>query len=230
MATKDLRSNAGLCNSLEKVYLVDEKKRITSPYFNVWIPSLMDGIEKGTEDQEEELDVSKVLLNEDISVVGSTNIKTSGCIRAKSIHPYRFKHEGWIPEFKVETITYETTTHPTGSADNIDASSSEGVTERTDHDHPIIKAFKMIGNTLKNTVFKGSTSSKMVVTNSTEVDYQELNRIYITKGHAMYGSFVNGSDGEFVILAIDNVVPYYDEDEDNGTNDQMATTDTHGGN
>lgn len=229
MATKDLRANSGLCNSIEKVYLMDEKKRITSPYFNVWIPSLMGDIPQGTDDVDEEVDLTGVLLNDEIDF-SMNSVKTSGCIRAKSIHPYRFKHEGWIPEFKVETITYETTSHPTGSSEEISASSSNGVTERTDHDHPIIKAFKMISNTLKNTVFKGSTSTKMVVTNSTEVDYQELNRVYITKGHPMYGSFVNGSDGEFVILAIDNVVPYYDEDEDNNTNDQMPTTDTHGGN
>lgn len=221
---KDLRSRSGMCNSIEKVYLVDEKKRITSPYFNVWIPSLMDGIEQGLEDNDNEMDLSEVLLNNETGLINTT-VKTSGCIRAKSIHPYRFKHEGWIPEFKVETITYEETNHPTGTAENIAAASSEGVTEKTDHDHPIKKAFKMLSSKLSGFIFKNSTSTNMVVTNSTEVDYQELNRIYITKGHALYGSFVSGSDGEFVILAIDGVVPYYDEDEDNGSNDMMAPTD-----
>lgn len=221
---KDLRSRSGMCNSIEKVYLVDEQKRITSPYFNVWIPSLMDGIEQGVDDSDNDMDLSEVLLNNETGLI-QTNVKTSGCILAKSIHPYRFKHEGWIPEFKVETITYEKTEHPTGSASEISSASTDGQTERTDHDHAIKKAFKMITNKLKSFVFEKSTSTNMVVTNSTEVDYQELNRIYIKKGHALYGSFVNGSDGEFVILAIDNVVPYYDENEDNGSNQSMPTTD-----
>lgn len=221
---KDLKNVAGNCNGLEKVYLVDEQKRITSPYFNVWIPSLMDGIEQGLEDTENEVDLDSFIINNEKGQINAS-VKTSGCIRAKSIHNYRFKHEGWIPEYKIQTITYKKTEHPTGSSDEIAGSSSEGETERTDHSHPIKKALKLLGNKLKGFIFENSTSTEMVVTNSTEVDYQELNRIYIKKGHVLYGSFLNGSDGEFVIQFIDGVTPYYDEDEDNGANDKMPTTD-----
>lgn len=224
---KNLRSRIGMCNSLEKVYLVDEQKRITSPYFNVWIPSLMDGIDGGLEDTSNDVNIDSFILNNEKGQI-NRSVRTSGCIRAKSIHPYRFKHEGWIPEFKTQTTTYEVTDHPEGSSSEHASGSSQGETElAASHTHAIVKAFKMISNKLKNTVFKGSTSTNMVHTNSTEVDYQELNRIYIKKGHAMYGSFVNGSDGEFVIMFIDEVTPYYDEDIDNNSNDKMATTDTH---
>ncbi|MGL5714900.1 MAG: hypothetical protein ACRCX2_17925 [Paraclostridium sp.] len=220
---KDLRQINGFCSSLEKVYLVDQRKRITSPYFNVWVPSLMNGINRGLEDMDEEISLDGI-LNDNKSGI-SNSVKLSQSIRAKSIHPYRFRHDGWIPEFKTEHTTYEEMTMESGTGDEMSASSSQGETELgggPPHTHTIIKPFKMLSNKFKKFFFKDNTSTRMVHTNSTEVDYQELNKVYINKGHVLYGCFVSGGDStEFVILAIEDVIPYYDEDEDNNGNNTM---------
>lgn len=223
---KDLRQIYGYCSSLEKVRLVDAKKRITSPYFNIHVPSMMNGIAPSLNDIVVEID-TKSIMNDDISSF-ETSITLAGCIRAKSIHPYTFKHEGWIPEFKTAESIYDKMTMETGTGAEMTSTTSQGMSDMSPGvvAHLITKPFKMFLNSFKKFTFYKNTSTTMVHTNNTEVDFQELNRKYIETDAVLYGCFVSGGDSdEFVIISIDDVVSYYDEDEDNFENNFMVPED-----
>jgi hypothetical protein len=61
--------------------------------------------------------------------------------------------------------------------------------------------------------------------NSTEVDYQNINNKIIKKGHKMYGSFVNGDEpGTFIIIAIDHVVPRFNDTAVGADEDRADTS------
>ena len=208
----DLKNRVGMNGNTELLVLVDKDKRITSSSFNVWIPSLMSGIPMGVES------VSKYnsgnCLNDINPFVGEVNL--GGSLLAQSIHGYRFKHEGWIPEFKTKLLT-----STDGTNASIEAASTDGVTDgsadKKHPPHPILAALSLFTNKVNDILF-----NNLVATNSTEVDYQELNKVYIKEGHRMFGSFVKGTNGELKVMHIENIIPYYDkENTDNGKNDAI---------
>ena len=224
----DNRQSSGMNGGLEVCYLVDESKRITCSSFNVFIPSLMANIPVGDGKPNEMINKANI-LNENSIVGGDSNdysVNVCGSVLAKSIHPYRFKHEGWIPDYKVDNSTYTTMDIDSGKIEEIGASSIGGVTEKDGpgpHTHPLAAALKLMSSIFKKLTSTSIRSTKEVHNINTEVDYQELNRQFIKKGHKMYGHFVRGSEFEFVIVAIDNVIPYYDSDTVDGVNDKQPT-------
>lgn len=195
----DLRQNAGISGNIIACYLAEDSARITSPEFKVYIPTIMESIDKNKTDYTESID-AKTNLNETGTTVNST-VNCQGYLVAKSIHPYRIRHDGWIPKFAIENVTAEN-----GTVEDQSANSTNGVTDPGGpgpHTHSITKKLQLMTNKLTSIVF-----NKLIVTTSTGVDYQELNNKYIKRGHLMYGCFVEGLQNQFVIIAIDNVVPY----------------------
>lgn len=211
---KDLRGVANITGVMTACYLAEDSARITSPTFKVWIPSVMGGINKELTEYEEELNTDSILNVEksEFPQVGHSQ----GYIVARSAHPYRIRHDGWIPKFKIEKLTAEDGTVATQSADSTDGA-SEPVGDHPSH--PIKQALKLMGNKLVDIVF-----NKLIATNSTEIDYQELNNKYIKRGHLMYGCFIAGMQNTFVIFAIDNAVPYHAQKEYDSTNHDNPDT------
>ena len=196
---------------LEQVLLVQDSKRITCSSFKIWIPSIMSNIKMTLEDWSEP-SVDSRNINRQYQ---NGNVTCRGHVEATSIHGYDFAISGWIPEYKIETLTAVDETN-----DEISAASTNGVTEiasHAPHTHAIKAALKLITNKIKNI-----TMNTLVATNSTEVDLMEMHRRYVTKGGVLYGSFVSGVDFKFVIQHIDSVTTYYDEDTDNNSNDQIS--------
>ncbi|MGL5316958.1 MAG: hypothetical protein ACRC92_27110 [Peptostreptococcaceae bacterium] len=222
--TIDLRSSMNI-SAIVKCYLAEDCKRITSSEFRVYIPSLMGSIPNDGEMSKIETDDSRC-LNEEGSYK-AVSMETNNYVIGKAITPYFHRLDGWIPEYKTERTTTENETSEDGSIGEIASASSDGVTERTDHDHPIIKAFKMITNKIKSVVLNKKESNTMVHFNSTEVDFQELHRMYIKRGHQMYGAFIDGDQFEFVILAIDGATPYLTETEERTDNKDNPTNLMH---
>lgn len=195
----DLRQNAGISGNIIACYLAEDSARITSPTFKVYIPTIMESIDQNQTDYTEPID-PKTNLNEAGTETASA-VNCQGYLVAKSIHPYRIRHDGWIPKFSIETLSAES-----GSVDDQSANSTNGVTDPGGpgpHSHSITKKLQLMSNKLKTILF-----NKLVATSSTGVDYQELNNKFIKRGHLMYGCFVEGLQNQFVIIAIDNVVPY----------------------
>lgn len=210
----DLR-NIMRYGSIVKCYLAEDSKRITSSTFKVHIPCLMPSIEDIGKSKEEEVDFSNRLLNEDINIA-SYKVSLESFIEAKSIHNYTHRLDGWIPEFKTQTSSYKNMKSPDGKFSELSSKSSAGVTEMTDHAHPIKKPFSMKDVSFESLDANNLTITEEVHTNSTEVDFQELNRYFIKRGHPMYGCFIEGEQFEFVILFIDGATPYLDEVQDKG--------------
>lgn len=194
----DLRQKTNINGSVQACYLAEDSARITNPSFKVWIPSIMGEIDQSQSTIVNKNNLSKLLMEETAEYTSSVTCQSY--IEAKSIHPYRIRHDGWIPKFKINKLTSEV-----GEIDDISAQSSKGVTDGVPQHppHPISQMFKMFKNKLTNIIF-----NNLVAIKSTEVDYQELNNKYIKRGHLMYGCFVSGLQNQFVIIAIDGVVPY----------------------
>lgn len=179
---------------LELCILVDDRKRITSDSFNVYIPRLMPRIENGAGAIKPESIDRSVCIQEGIDEIFEDKISVQNYITAKAATPYRYSQDGRIPEFKVKSMTFK----------DIKASAIQGVTELGGpgpHSHGLLQALTLTD----------VTASDIVVTDSTEVDYIDTNKIYINKGHKMYGQFVTGTQNEFVILYICDVTPYHNE-------------------
>ena len=211
----DLRQDAGISGNIVACYLAEDSARITSPTFKVYIPTIMESIDRNQTDYTESID-PKTNLNE-AGTETATTVNCQGYLVAKSIHPYRIRHDGWIPKFNIETISAES-----GTISDQSANSTNGVTDPGGpgpHSHSITKKLQLMSNKLKSIVF-----NKLVATTSTGVDYQELNNKYIKRGHLMYGCFVEGLQNQFVILAIDNVVPYKAQAEPGGNADNPDTS------
>lgn len=211
----DLR-NMVRYGTLVRCYLAEDSKRVTSSTFKVYIPTLMSSIENTGDSKEETINVNRILNEE--GTFKESNIVLPGYIEAKSNHGYMHRLDGWIPEFKTETSTYKIIKSETGSIDKIEASSTKGITEDVPNEpaHPIKQALDLNSNNLTSVILNNNTSNTMVHTNSIEVDYQELNRYFIKRGHPMIGVFLEGEEFEFRILFIDGVTPYLDEIEDKG--------------
>lgn len=179
---------------LELCILVDSNKRITSNTFNVYIPRLMPRIENGDVGESKEKIDKAACKQKGLEEIYDDEIEVQNYICAKNATPYRYAQDGRIPEFKVATMTFDT----------IEASTIDGITEKAGpgpHEHMLKKKLTL------NKV----TAKDIVVTDSTEVDYIDTNKIYISKGHIMYGQFVAGTANEFVVQYIENVTPRYDE-------------------
>lgn len=214
--THNLRGNTQLNGSIMACYLAEDSARITSSHFKVYIPSIMGEIAKDQEEIKERCN-TKAMLNESNSADFEKEVNCQGYIVAKSIHPYRIRHDGWIPKFTIDTLSAEN-----GSVENITASESEA--EPKDGEivfplKPFTRLLKMFKNSLKSIVF-----SKLIATNSKEIDYQELNNKFIKRGHLMYGCFVAGLQNQFVIIAIDDAIPYKDQKEPGGLMDNPDTS------
>lgn len=194
---KDLRSLVRY-GTLVRCYLAEDSKRITSSTFKVYIPSLMPSIENTGNDSESDVNVDRC-LNQGNSF-HNTKVNLPSYIVAKSSHNYMHRLDGWIPEFKTETETNE----------SIKSSSTDGTSDTVGAHpgKPITQPMTLFKNTIKNTVH----------TNNTEVDFQELNRYFIKRGHPMIGTFLEGEEFEFRILFIDGATPYLDEVSDKGSN------------
>lgn len=216
---KDLRAKAYVPHGLCVCYLAEDCKRITSSEFKVYVPSVMGGIAQNTDEVTAKM--ANTNMGEDNSAFPD-EVACQGYIIGHSIHPYRHRHDGWIPMFKIEQLTAET-----GSIENNEAEASKGVTDGVPQHppHPISKAFKMMRAKLTSIIF-----NKLVATTSTEIDYQELNNKFIYRGHRMFGEFVNGLENYFVIVAIDGVVPYLTQTESSGANGDNPDTSLDGGN
>lgn len=216
----DLRQKTNISGAIQACYLAEDSARITSPEFKVWIPSIMGEIDKTSTEITIANNKDRLLMDEVAEY--SDSVKCQGFITAKSIHPYRIRHDGWIPQFKIQQITSED-----GSIDNIEAQSTKGTTDGVPMHppHPITKMFKMFTNKLTSIVF-----NKLIVSRSTEVDYQELNNKFIKRGHLMYGCFVAGLQNQFVIIAIDGVIPYKSQSEPGDLSDNPDTSFDGGAN
>lgn len=211
----DLR-NVMRYGTLVRCFLAEESKRITASTFKVFIPSLMSSIENKEEDFNENMDIGRI-LNEDDSYP-KVEITIGSFLEAKSSHNYMHRLDGWIPEYKTAKSTYETFKSNNGSISQISASSTKGETDDIPQ-HPVMpisKPLKLNDNSLEDITFNTNVSEIMVHTNSTEVDFQELNRYFIRRGHPMIGVFLEGEEFEFRILSIDGATPYLDEIKDKG--------------
>lgn len=211
----DLR-NLVRYGTLVRCFLAEDSKRITASSFKVYIPTLMSSVENTGETKNEEISVDR-LLNEE-GEFSNINVNLPSFIEAKSNHVYFHRLDGWIPEYKTQTSTYELIKSVSGTISKVEASSTKGSTDGVPQhpSHPITKKLELKGNRIKEIEWKDNTSYNMVHTNSTEVDFQELNRYYIKRGHPMIGVFLEGEEFEFRILFIDGATPYLDETEDKG--------------
>ena len=173
---------------LEVCYLADARKRITSPSFNVYIPRLMSRVNnEGTANNDESID-SSVVDQEGAAEAFGGSVQTQSYITATAATPYRYSQDGRIPEYKIESMVF----------DEIAAEATDGQDENGDKIKKPLKLFNVSAKT-------------MVVTNSTEVNYMDTNKIYISKGHKMYGHFVAGTANAFVVTAIDMSMEYFEE-------------------
>ena len=211
----DLR-NLVRYGTLVRCYLAEDSKRVTSSTFKVYIPTLMSSIENTGEVKQEEITVDRILNEE--GEYNNINISLPSYIEAKSNHGYMHRLDGWIPEFKTQKSTYEVINSETGTISKIEAASTKGSTDSIPQHPamPITKKLELKENKINTIEWRNNTSDTMVHTNSTEVDFQELNRYFIKRGHPMIGVFLEGEEFEFRILFIDGVTPYLDEIQDKG--------------
>lgn len=216
----NLRELTGITSGIEVCYLVEDSKRITSETFKVHIPSLMNGIENsGKEPEDVTVDSSKICINSENPF--NKTINSGFYIEALNFTPYGHRLDGWIPKFRIEKLTAET-----GTISKQSASSTKGVTEPAGpgpHTHNIKQALTLNSNSLDSIVF-----NNLVAYNSFEVDFQELNNKFIKRGHMMIGTFINGIQNTFVILAMENAVPRLTETERKGNNADNPDTSIDG--
>lgn len=211
----DLR-NLVRYGTLVRCYLAEDSKRVTSSKFKVYIPTLMSSIENTGDVKQEEITTERILNEE--GEYNDINISLPSYIEAKSNHGYMHRLDGWIPEFKTQKSTYEVINSQEGTIEKIEASSTKGSTDSIPQhpSMPITKKLELKVNKINNIEWRNNSSDIMVHTNSTEVDFQELNRYFIKRGHPMIGVFLEGEEFEFRILFIDGVTPYLDEVNDKG--------------
>jgi len=218
--TEDNREESGQGGGLKVCYLVNASARITSEYFDVYIPTMMSGTEPAESDKpkEEKLD-KKLNLSEDANEFSDT-VKTSGSIKARNCTNYFHRIDGWIPHFKIDhvhvtsgdmaTLTTSTTSHATEQAQcKVGAPHSHGISA---------------GQSSTGIQMTDMNYRQLDVWGSHQVDLQECNRKYIKKGQKMYGMFAEGLQSEFCIMAIDKATPYLTEAEDNNTDDDNPDT------
>lgn len=218
----NLREMTGITSGIEVCYLVEDSKRITSETFKVHIPSLMGGIDNtGKEPEDVNIDTSKVCLNGENPF--NKKINSGFYIEALNFTPYGHRLDGWIPKFRIQTLSAES-----GTVAKQDASSIKGVTDPGGpgpHTHGLSQPLTLNDNSLKDIVF-----NNLVATASTEVDFQELNNKFVKRGAMMIGTFINGIQNTFVILAIQNAVPRLTQTEPSGGNADNPDTSIDGGN
>lgn len=182
-----------------KLILVDNNIRITSAQFKVYIPSIMPLVEKGAaKDTVTASDLSRLGCKSNM-VTGKLN--ECNYIIAKSIHPYRYSHGTGetekltikVPDSKIEKI----------SGSKFKNSSTSGETQPAGegpHTHGIKKP--LLANDYEE--FRNDTKNQTIPL------MYNFNAIWINEGHVLYGFYVDGSDNEVVVTAIDGVVPYHD--------------------
>ncbi|MGL5718117.1 MAG: hypothetical protein ACRCX2_34250 [Paraclostridium sp.] len=89
-------------SSIELCYLAEDSKPITASSFKVYIPRLMplvnnDGSDKGS------MKIDKSICMNENNFFGS-NIEVSNVVHAKSIHGYRYLHNGRIPKTTISKL------------------------------------------------------------------------------------------------------------------------------
>lgn len=218
----NLREMTGITSGIEVCYLVEDSKRITSETFKVHIPSLMGGIDNtGKEPEDVNIDTSKVCLNAENPF--NKKVNSGFYIEALNFTPYGHRLDGWIPKFRIQKLTAES-----GNISTQNASSISGVTDPGGpgpHTHTLSQPLTLSDNSLSEIVF-----NNLVATSSTEVDFQELNKKFIKRGAMMIGTFINGLQNTFVILAIQNAVPRLTQTEPTGDGDNPDTSIDGGNN
>ena len=250
--TKYSKQEAGMSSGIVVCYLMEESKRITSPTFKVWVPSIMNGFEGSATESSVTASTSNI-LNTRNKFTSASSIQTQGYIIGRNVTAYGHRLDGWCPKFTIEQLTAEdgtfatmTSATLTGAAQNgavSDLGLSETVSsedckngEKTHdpHTHKLSVSGGGGGGApgsvamanIQQTQLEQKTIvfNKLVATTSEGFDFQELNHKYIKKGHKMYGSFVDGVQNEFIIIGIDQATPYLEQTEDSGIADNADSS------
>jgi len=213
----NLGRESGVTSGIMACYLEEESARVTNHTFKVSIPSVMSSVEAGTEEVPATIDTTTCLNSRNMA---TPQVTTQNFIEGRNCTTYGHRIDGWIPEFTIERLTAEW-----GTVEKLESSSTKVTSDPGScpgggpHTHSVSMGTVLSGSRLDDIVFH-----KLVAYVSEGVDFQELHRKYIKKGHKMYGTFVEGSQTDFIIIAMDNVTPYLTEAEDNGTNDDNPDT------
>lgn len=206
----DLRQTSGIIpGAIYMCILEDELKRITSSSFTVSIPYLMAG---NTNDEKITID-RNLILNENKEI--KTEIPTFNKMVAKSLLQYHARLDGWIPEFKIDSLSAEEAT--LGSATIGGPSGETELAGEGPHKHGIAK------NIGTSSISAPTISySNGVSTGNREVDYHDINKIYIKKGHKLLCTFpIGGGIQDIVIVGIYDVTVFYNETTDSTGTDNI---------
>jgi len=218
--TEDIKQQSGQTAGLRVCYLVDDNKRITSPYFNVYIPDLMADVEPDVKKAKSEKLDAKTSGNEDEQTFNKTETKVQGSILAKNVGVYPHRMDGWVPQFTIDKLWAATGTIATFQSSSTSVDSDESQCPKGEpHSHHVSQGTLLTGSDLTDITF-----FNLVGYGLHEMDFQELNRKYIKKRHKMYGSYVDGLSNEFVIQFIDEATPYFEENADNNSDDDHPDT------
>lgn len=213
---EDLRMHSQQNGIVEECYLVEDSVRITSNVFKVWVPSVMGAVDNSKKVEKTKIDTS-AMLNE--KIVKPAHIETQGYIEAYNVAAYPYRYDGWIPHFQSVKITAKNGKWANGKANLSGPTTPSGCGPHT-HD--------TTGTHQANSVeFSNLELTDIDIYSSSGVDLQNINNICITKGHKMYGCFVNGEQTKFIILAIDNVSPRLDS-KTNDANSDIPSNATDG--
>ena len=198
---EDLQARLNQAGAIEVCYLVEESARITNNTFKVWVPSVMGSVDNSKKEFSTKIDTKQNIAKD---AVKPNQLQERGYITALNETPYAYRYDGWIPHFKAAKIHIQKGEWTSGTADLSGPTTPAGCGPHT-HD--------TTGTHQANNVeFTDCTLEGIDIWSSTEIDFQNINNKIIKKGHRMYGCFVNGGEpGEFVIFAISNVTPRYDD-------------------
>ena len=250
--TKYSKQEAGMSSGIVVCYLMEESKRITSPTFKVWVPSIMNGFEGSATESSVTASTSNI-LNTRNKFTSASSIQTQGYIIGRNVTAYGHRLDGWCPKFTIEQLTAEDGTFATMTSATLTGAaqggmvSSMGIESETTkvslscsegshpaHSHEIQISggggggapgqVSMVNIEQTQLEQKTIVFNKLVATTSEGFDFQELNHKYIKKGHKMYGSFVDGIQNEFIIIGIDQATPYLEQTEDAGIADNADSS------
>lgn len=246
--TKYSKQEAGMSSGIVVCYLMEESKRITSPTFKVWVPSIMNGFEGSATESSVTASTSNI-LNTRNKFTSASSIQTQGYIIGRNVTAYGHRLDGWCPKFTIEQLTAEDGTFATQTSATLTGQSQSGspgslgmsaTTQPANcgnadepHTHVITLSTGAGGGpapvsmaNIQQTQLEQKTIvfNKLVATTSEGFDFQELNHKYIKKGHKMYGSFVDGIQNEFIIIGIDQATPYLEQTEDSGIADNADSS------
>lgn len=215
MANSDIIGNMHQNGFLEVCYLVEDAARITNQTFKVWVPSVMGGIDNSSLEVKNTKIDAKININS--ATVTPTQLQEKGYIEAYNVTPYAYRLDGYIPNHKTAKIHVARGTWSTG---NVNLSGPTTAAGCGPHTHETTGTHQATSCEFSDMNLEG-----IEYWNSTEVDYQNINNKIIKKGHKMYGSFVNGDEpGTFIIIAIDHVVPRFNDTAVGADEDRADTS------